>query len=78
MVSQRVSKREQVAVEAMRREREGTTGLVQCPGCPETSLVPDGPGFLDGMCVRHRNEVAFAAHGRELAAETWRDGEDGF
>ncbi len=75
-VGQLVSKREQAAVEELRREREGTTGLVQCPGCPETSLVPDGPGFLDGMCGRHRNEVASAVHGRELAAETWR--EDGF
>lgn len=49
-MAQRVSKREQRAVEALRLERQGLTGLVQCEGCPETMLVPEDPG----LCERHQ------------------------
>lgn len=48
-MAQRVSKREQAAVEQLRRERDGTAGLVQCEGCPDTMLVPESIG----VCERH-------------------------
>ena len=65
-MSQKVSKRERAAVEAMRRERDGTAGMVQCEGCPSgTPLVPGGDGRYDGLCERHRNEVMTSAHAAE-------------
>lgn len=57
-MGQRVSKREQVAVEQMRQERNGTAALVQCEGCPAGVLVRDDPrdGADRGLCQRHRRQ----------------------
>jgi hypothetical protein len=66
-MGQKVSKREQAAVEQMRRERDGTAGMVQCEGCPTgTPLVIGGEGLYDGLCERHRNQVMTSAHAAEL------------
>jgi hypothetical protein len=65
-MGQKVSKRELAANEAMRRERDGTAGMVQCEGCPSgTPLVLGGDGPYDGLCERHRNQVMTSAHATE-------------
>lgn len=48
-MAQRVSKSEQDAVEALRIERMGLTGMVQCEGCYEPNPVPEAVG----VCARH-------------------------
>lgn len=65
-MSGKVSRREIEANAAAAAERNGTAGLVQCEGCPAGVLVHGGPGWLDGLCDRHRAEVAGSAHGAEL------------
>ncbi len=57
-MAQRVSQGEQVAADQMRRERDGTAGLVQCEGCPPGVFVADDPsaGADRGLCSRHRRQ----------------------
>lgn len=52
-MGQKVSKREQDMVEAMRIERMGLTGMTQCEGCPDPNPVPESIG----VCARHGASV---------------------
>lgn len=52
----KVGKREIEQAEQLRRQLNGTAGLVQCEGCPGEVLVQPGrPGHLDSCreCSRH-------------------------
>ena len=59
----KVSKRETELNEAARREREGTAGLEQCPGCPAGGMFrPDPDALIDG-CWWHSTAYYNAASG---------------
>lgn len=48
-MAEKVSRHLLAQFEQLRRERNGTAGLVQCAGCPEPNLVPEGRE----VCWRH-------------------------
>ena len=45
----KVSKREIEMFDQLRRERDGTAGMIQCAGCPDPNLVPEA----QGLCAQH-------------------------
>lgn len=62
-MGQKVSKRETELNETARREREGTAGLEQCPGCPAGGMFrPDPAGMIDG-CAWHSSAHYYATSG---------------
>lgn len=64
-MGQKVSKREQAVNDELRERRQGTYGKVQCEGCREPNLVPDGPGAYDGLCGTHRHQAMYSPHAGE-------------
>lgn len=63
-MGQKVSKRETELNEAARREREGTAGLEQCPGCPAGGMFrPDPRDSLVDGCSRHSTAYYYATSG---------------